>query len=93
MRVPASTSFRLVAAAAQVVLAGTSANLSGQPPAVTPEEALEFRDRDEVKLIVVSGEPLSGRSSTVLDLTVTGEPRVLRGALTPELEALLRDPG
>ncbi|MFQ6117508.1 MAG: L-threonylcarbamoyladenylate synthase, partial [Candidatus Bipolaricaulia bacterium] len=38
-RVPASAAFQRIAAAAGVLLAGTSANRSGEPPATSPEEA------------------------------------------------------
>ena len=78
IRVPASPAFRAVAAAAKRPLLGTSANRSGEPPATTPEEAMaQFADSVE---LIVGEQPLSGRSSAVIDLT-EDPPRALRGEL------------
>lgn len=79
VRVPRSWAFREVAAAAGRALAGTSANRSGEPPAVSPEEAIA-RFSNQVELILTTDQPLSGRSSAVLDLT-EDPPRALRGEL------------
>lgn len=54
-------------------LASTSANLHGEPPATTPEEAARLG------VLVVDGGTCNGTPSTVLDCTGPGEPRVLRG--------------
>ncbi|MFQ6090986.1 MAG: L-threonylcarbamoyladenylate synthase [Candidatus Bipolaricaulia bacterium] len=78
-RVPASAAFQRIAAAAGVLLAGTSANRSGEPPATSPEEAIEYLS-DEVELIITTDEPPSGRSSAVIDLT-EASPKALRGEL------------
>jgi L-threonylcarbamoyladenylate synthase len=79
IRVPASRAFQMIAQAAGRPLLGTSANRSGEPPATKPEEALaQFADK--VELIILAEEPLSGRSSAVLDLTEE-PPRALRGEL------------
>ncbi|MCR4403725.1 MAG: L-threonylcarbamoyladenylate synthase [Candidatus Acetothermia bacterium] len=84
IRVPASRAFRALAAAADRPLLGTSANKSGEPPAVTPEDVIG-RFAADVDLIIISRERLSGQSSAVLDLTVD-PPRALRGELPRWLE-------
>ena len=62
-------------------LAVTSANLSGQPPAMTALEALAQLD-GRVHLIVDGGRAPGGVPSTVIDLT-TRPPRVLRAGPIP----------
>lgn len=57
-------------------LATTSANLSGQPSAVTAD-AVEETLGDAVDLILDGGPCLGGVASTVLDLTVS-PPRIVR---------------
>lgn len=84
VRVPDSRPFKLIARAAGLPLLGTSANRSGEPPAITPEEAIA-RFAGDVDLIVITDEELSGRSSAVLDLTVD-PPRALRGELPQSLK-------
>jgi len=82
IRVPASQAFREVAAAAGVPLVGTSANRSGEPPAATPQEAIDYF-ASVVELIITADELPSGKSSAVIDLT-EAPPKALRGEL-PEL--------
>lgn len=79
IRVPQILTFRLIAAAAKKTLVGTSANRSGEQPAVTPQEAIEHFSR-EVELIITADELPSGHSSTVIDLTAD-PPQALRGKL------------
>lgn len=57
-------------------LVGTSANLTGKPPALTAEEAANVFDRG-VDLVLDGGKAPLGVASTVLDLT-TPKARVLR---------------
>jgi L-threonylcarbamoyladenylate synthase len=62
-------------------LATTSANLSGQPDAVTAQDVLRYLD-GRVDLVLDGGRCPGGVPSTVVDCTST-EPRILReGALT-----------
>jgi L-threonylcarbamoyladenylate synthase len=62
-------------------LATTSANLSGQPDAVTAQDVLQYLD-SRVDLVLDGGRCPGGVPSTVVDCTST-EPRILReGALT-----------
>ena len=49
-------------------LVGTSANLSGQPPATTAEEVLD-QIGDQVELVLDGGKVPLGVASTVIDLT------------------------
>lgn len=79
IRVPASEAFQWIAAAAGVPLVGTSANRSGEPPAVASQEAIDYFS-NEVELIITTDELPSGRSSAVIDLT-EDPPRALRGEL------------
>ena len=60
-------------------LVGTSANLTGQPPATTAEEALN-QIGDQVELILDDGKASIGVASTVIDLT------------TPKLSVLREGP-
>jgi L-threonylcarbamoyladenylate synthase len=66
IRVPDNTTFsRICLAADGHVLATTSANLSGELPALTYEEALDYIG-DKVDLVVPSfGDEAKGRASTV----------------------------
>jgi len=67
-----------------VPLATTSANLSGQPPAITAQEVLAQLD-GQIDLLLDGGPCPGGVASTVLDVT-TSPPRVLRaGPLLPQL--------
>lgn len=69
-------------------LATTSANLSGQTPAVNAEQVLAQLD-GRIDLLLDGGVCPGGMASTVLDLTASSI-RVLRpGPLLPELEAWL----
>ena len=59
-----------------VAIVGTSANLSGQPSALTAEE-VRIQLGDRVDMIIDGGRCPGGRESTIIDLT--GEiPRILR---------------
>jgi L-threonylcarbamoyladenylate synthase len=59
----------------------TSANLSGEPPVASPEEA-EHIFGDAVDMVIPTHEPLGGIPSTVIDL-VAGKPALVReGAIS-----------
>lgn len=83
LRVPASRSFQQLAAALTCPLVGTSVNRSGQPPLTRLEEIIGLLGA-EVELILTSDEPMSGQSSTVIELT-GNSPQVLRGKLPQAL--------
>lgn len=69
-------------------LAVTSANLSGQPPALTAQEAWD-QLAGRVEWIVDGGPAPGGRPSTVLDLT-SSPPHVLRpGPISAEMIAAI----
>ena len=70
-------------------LAGTSANLSGQPEALTAEEVRGALG-ERVKFVLDGGRCPGGVPSTVVDLTVIPPVIRRRGALASEVEALLR---
>jgi L-threonylcarbamoyladenylate synthase len=65
-------------------ITGTSANLSGQPPARTAEE-VKGQMRERVDLVLEGGPPPGGRESTVVDLTGKA-PLVLRVGAIPQEE-------
>lgn len=88
VRVPKSRSFRFVYGATGRPLVGTSVNRSGEPPLTQTDEIIE-RFADHVDLIVVSDEPLTRESSTVIDFTAD-PPDVLRGRLPEALAGRLR---
>lgn len=69
-------------------LAATSANLSGQPEAVTAEEAQAIFG-NQVSLILDAGRCPGGVPSTVVDVTVFPPLIRRRGALADEVEAFL----
>lgn len=83
LRVPKSRSFQMVYEAAGRPLVGTSVNRSGEPPLTEIEEIIE-QFGEEVAIIIVTDEPMSQRSSAVIDLT-EDPPRALRGDLPKEL--------
>lgn len=67
-------------------VAGTSANLSGQPPATTARDALRSLG-DQVEVYVDAGLRREQRPSTIVDLT-RAEPHVLRAGPVPEQDVL-----
>lgn len=69
-------------------LAVTSANLSGEPPATTIEQARAHLG--ERVAVYLDGGACAGEVSTVLSLV--GEPRVLRVGAIPEAELLDHSP-
>ena len=73
---------------AAVPVVAPSANLTGQPPALTAQEVLKtFSDR--IDAVLDGGPAASGVSSTVVDLA-SRPPRILReGALSGEIRQLL----
>lgn len=81
LRLPSHLVPRLVAGAAGVPLASTSANISTRPAARTAEEALS-QLRGLVPLILDAGPAPVGRESTVLTF-MTEPPQVLREGAIP----------
>ena len=83
LRVPDAPVVRDVVRRLGAAVTGTSANLSGRPPAVTAAQVREaFGDR--IDAVVDGGTTPGGAPSTVLDLT-TPRPRILRaGAISRE---------
>lgn len=73
-----------------VPIVGTSANLSGRPPALTAREVKEQLG-DKVDLIIDGGRCKGGVESTVLDLTKK-VPTVLRAGAIPMEELQKTDP-
>jgi L-threonylcarbamoyladenylate synthase len=76
LRAPDNPVAHAVLAAAGCPLVLSSANVSGEPPATTAEQALCCLD-GRVDIILDGGPCLLGEASTVLDLTVQ-PPAVLR---------------
>lgn len=91
VRVPDLAATRLLIRLVGVPVAATSANVSGQSPALTAAEAAEALG-DRVALILDGGPAALGEASLVLDVT-TDPPRILRpGGLShdPWLGSVLR---
>jgi L-threonylcarbamoyladenylate synthase len=88
VRVPAHAVALQLIAALGVPVATTSANLSGQPEAVTVEEVCEALG-GRVRLLLDGGRCPGGVASTVVD--VTADPPFIRrrGAMVNEVEAFL----
>jgi L-threonylcarbamoyladenylate synthase len=76
VRVPDLAVARILIVAAGGAVAATSANISGDPPALTPKEALAALD-GRIDLLIDGGHVPGGVASTVVDLTGSA-PRVLR---------------
>jgi len=73
---------------AAVPVIAPSANLAGQPPAVTAEQVLRVFS-DKIDAVLDGGPASSGVSSTVVDLS-SEPPRILReGALAGEIRQLI----
>jgi L-threonylcarbamoyladenylate synthase len=89
-RVPDDALARLILRAAGGLLRATSANLSGDPPALTAQEAAAALG-PAVDFVVDAGPVRGGMASTVVKVE-RGQPRVLRaGALAPaEIERACR---
>jgi L-threonylcarbamoyladenylate synthase len=83
LRVPGGHSFQLISEAASVPLGGTSVNRSGEPP-LTQIEQIITQFEHVVDLIIVTDEPMSRQSSSVIDLTSI-TPKALRGTLPTDL--------
>lgn len=88
VRVPAhELALRLIATLG-VPLAATSANISGQPEAVTAQEVRDTLG-ERVKLILDGGRCSGGVASTVVDATVDPPCIRRRGAIANQVEAFL----
>jgi len=88
VRIPAHDVALELISALGVPLAATSANLSGQPEAVTAEEVLGVLG-NQVELILDGGRCPGGVPSTVVDVTTLPPIIRRRGALSDEVEAFL----
>ena len=86
LRVPDHPVAMALIAAAGGAVATTSANLSGDPPALTAEEA-ESALAGKVHIILDDGLVPGGMASTILDLTAT-PPRLLRAGPISESDLL-----
>jgi L-threonylcarbamoyladenylate synthase len=65
-------------------LVGTSANVSGQPPALTAEEVEQQLGR-KIDLIINGGRCPGGKESTIVDITLE-PPVILRQGIIPSYE-------
>ncbi|MGH2377653.1 MAG: L-threonylcarbamoyladenylate synthase [Candidatus Limnocylindria bacterium] len=83
-RVPANDLARRLIAASGGGLPVTSANLSGQPDAVTAQEVMAQLD-GRIALVIDGGRTPGGVASTIVDCTGSGV-RVLREGAIPESE-------
>jgi L-threonylcarbamoyladenylate synthase len=88
VRVPAHAVALQLIAALGAPLATTSANLSGQPEAVTAEEVREALE-GRVRLLLDGGRCPGGVASTVVDVTANPPSIRRRGAMVNEVEAFL----
>ena len=81
VRVPDFSLTRAVIQSAGGVLAVTSANMSGQPTAITPKE-VEEQLGGRIDLILDGGPSLGGVPSSVIDCTVFPPALLRHGAIT-----------
>jgi len=88
VRIPAHAVTLELISALGAPLAATSANLSGQPEAVTAEEVQDALGA-RVTLVLDGGRCPGGVASTVVDLTSSPPTIRRRGALVSEVEAFL----
>jgi tRNA threonylcarbamoyl adenosine modification protein (Sua5/YciO/YrdC/YwlC family) len=89
VRIPAHDVALKLISALGAPLAATSANLSGQPEALTAEEARGALG-ERVTFVLDGGRCPGGVASTVVDLTVVPPVIRRRGAVAREVESLLR---
>lgn len=73
---------------AKVPLAVTSANLAGQPSALSAREVLEIFN-GKIKIVVDDGSAAEGVESTILDCTVRPFVVVRKGSISDKLERFL----
>lgn len=73
---------------AKVPLAVTSANLTGQPSALSAREVLEIFN-GKIKIVVEDGSAVEGVESTILDCTVRPFVVVRQGSISDKLERFL----
>ncbi len=83
VRVPDSDVARELARLSGGVIVSTSANKSGEPPAVTASEAAEAIGSG-VDLILDGGRAPGGQSSTIIDLSGVNPWILRRGPIAPE---------
>jgi L-threonylcarbamoyladenylate synthase len=83
VRLPDDEEVRTLVRACGGALTATSANLSGQPPARTPQEVQNYFPQG-IDLIIDGGEVTATEPSTVLDLSGSEVRLVREGALTRE---------
>jgi L-threonylcarbamoyladenylate synthase len=84
VRVPDHAELRQFIAACGGLIAATSANLSGEPDAVSAQQAADYLG-NHVAVVINGGETAGNVPSTVVDCT-SDPPRILRaGALDPAL--------
>ena len=76
IRVPAHPVARALAAAFGFCITATSANISGQRPAITADNVVAALD-DRIDVIVDGGPAPGGLPSTIMEIT-TGGPRLIR---------------
>lgn len=62
-------------------VSGTSANISGRPPAASAEEVLDYFG-DEIDMVIDGGKAGGGLPSTIIDVSLGG-PRLLRDGGLP----------
>ncbi len=84
LRVPDCSSFRKIYRASGHPLVGTSVNISGHPPLTDINDIAE-QFGPQVDLIIKTDEPMTGKASSVIDLTKS-EPEAIRGILPEELQ-------
>jgi L-threonylcarbamoyladenylate synthase len=87
VRFPENDIARLLIEKSGVPIAAPSANLSGRP---SPTLAAHVKDDlyGKIDMIIDGGQSARGIESTIVDLTVTGPPVILRpGSITPEMIA------
>lgn len=84
VRIPGESAALDLARAADFPITATSANISTQPPADTPQMVLEYFG-DKVDLIIDAGRTPGGRPSTIVDATVDPVKVLREGALVLQL--------
>jgi L-threonylcarbamoyladenylate synthase len=81
VRVPANRVARLLAHSAGHAITSTSANISGEPPASTPEQVAASLGGD-IDVLIDAGATNAGLASTIVDATGDA-PVLVRGGVVP----------
>jgi L-threonylcarbamoyladenylate synthase len=87
VRIPGDSLALDLAMATNFPITATSANISGKPPAQTPDEVIDYFG-DSIDLVIDAGKTPGGKPSTIVDITVSPL-KILREGRIPSEELMV----